>query len=432
MIDQSSPAASKRIFTITEQNVLAVLNTRTGQIVWRKVFEPDSGIIYKLVLSANSLLTISGPSKIVRAWDSAKGSFLWESNALPFIRTDEQGKVIPKIISFGEVNFEQDNDGVLLSNEKFVKLISKYDGSDIWEYAVKDTYHNLAVLQNEKLATIISIEYKEPKPTIILTYLDLETGKPVSEKIVLAPWIVDKDVSCVLSSKNVLVCLNPTKKFLASFSCSTDAKQGVFTTFPLQNYKIMPNEKFIEPSLVNVDKHHVEVKLRLDIRILVKVENEGNLVVLKIERTGGLFALHSLPKNDFVVSINTEKNSRLLNIDFYDAEKVNSEPLQKFQAPIANDKMLDTGLAIPTICSLHMYKLKEDFGFRILLVSNDFSILMLQSVGNNDAKVLWRRDESLASVVNTKMIELPPAASAERLELLHAQFSVPPKSIYFS
>ena len=430
VIDYSSPAASKRIFIITEQNVLAALNTRTGQIVWRKVFEPDNGIIYKLVLSGNSLLTISGPSKIVRAWDSAKGNFLWESNALPLKRIDEQEITVPQIISLGEVSFQQHNDGLLLSNNKFVKLISKYDGSEIWEYAVKETYHNLAVVQNEKLATIVSLEYKDSESFIILTFLDLETGKLVSEKLVLAPWITDKDVTCVLSPTNVLVCLHPTKKFLASFSCLTNAKQGVFTTFPLQNYKIMSDEKFIESSLVNVDQKHVEVKLRSDFRMLIKVENEGNLLVLKVVRTAGLFASHSLPKNDFVVSINTEKNSRLLKIDFYNAENVKSEPSQKFKAPIANNKMLDTSLALPSLCSLHMYKLKEDFGFRILLVSDDFSILMLQSVGNKDAKILWRRDESLASVVNTKMIELPPAASAQRLELLHAQFSVPPKSKY--
>ena len=428
MIDHSSPAASKRIFIITEQNVLAALNARTGQIVWRKVFEPDSGIIYKLILNANSLLTVSGQSKVVRAWDSSKGNFLWESNALPSKRIDNQDVTVPDVIPFGDVYFDHDSEGVLLSNNKYVKLISKYDGSDIWEYGVKETYNILACLQNEKLATIISLEYKNSKSFIILTHLDIETGKLVSEKLVVAPWLVDDGVTCVLSATHTLVCLHPRKNFLSSLSCSIDAKQGVFYTLPLENFKISLDEKFVEWSLTNVDKHHIEAKIRSDLRILVKIENEEMLNVLKIERTGGLFTSHSLPNTDFLVSLNLKKNSRLLNIDFYNAEGISSEPLQKFQTSIANNKMLDTSVALPVLCSLHMYKMKEDFSFRILLVLEDFSISMLQSVGNNGAKILWRREESLATVTNTKVIELPPAASAERLELLHAQFSVPPKS----
>lgn len=427
VIDHSSPAASKRIFVITEHNVLAALNARTGQILWRKVFEPNSGMIHKIILSANSLLTISGNSQVVRAWDASKGSFLWESNIVPSKTIDVHDIELPNVIPYEDV--DKNYDSVLLSNTNYVKLISKYDGSDIWEYSVKENYNVLAAIQSEKSATVISLRVQDNKSFVVLNHLNKESGKLVAEKLVPGPWLLDHGVQCVVSSNDVLVCLNPTKNFLASFSCSTEGEQGTFMITPLENFKIPTNEKYFDCSLRSVDKEHIEVKIRSDLRLLAKVESETKLKLLKIQKTAGLFTSHSLVKTNFLVSLNQEKNSRLLNIDFYDAENLKSEPAQRYQTEIVNKNMLDDQIAAPILCSLHMYKMKEDFfSFRMLLVSEDLSVTMLQSIGNSDTKVLWRREESLATVTNTKMIELPPAASAERLELLHAQFSHPPKS----
>ena len=63
------------------------------------------------------------------------------------------------------------------------------------------------------------------------------------------------------------------------------------------------------------------------------------------------------------------------------------------------------------------------------LFQRDHSISLIHSVGKNDGKFLWTREEALSTISNVKMIELPPSTSASRLELLHAQFSAQPNGM---
>ncbi|XP_053605843.1 ER membrane protein complex subunit 1 isoform X2 [Plodia interpunctella] len=72
-------STAKKIIVATEENVLAALNLKTGQVVWRHVFETGpSGNIQLLHLSEN-VVTITGSNPyLVRGWDSDTGVLLWE------------------------------------------------------------------------------------------------------------------------------------------------------------------------------------------------------------------------------------------------------------------------------------------------------------------------------------------------------------------
>ncbi|XP_066921649.1 ER membrane protein complex subunit 1-like [Clytia hemisphaerica] len=428
VFDQSSPA-SKRVYTVTQHNVLAALNARTGKIVWRKVFEPKQGVIQRLILNANTLLTVSGNRKIVRSWDTAKGNLLWESTALPY-QTCEDHDLTNIFTAQQKVFLDTDNGGVILTNQRFVKMISKDDGTDIWQYPMKnDNEYAIGAYQYPEGASIISLRIEGRTKHLFIHHLELDTGKFLSHSRISAPWLVDPSVTCVMTSSRFLFCMGPGRRILGIADCTERKEQGRFIAHPLENYGIAKSEQLVDPSVRAVTNDLVEVRLRTDLRWLVKIESETSFKILDTLSNAGLFNSYSLPNNHFVISLSQTNDQ--LNIEIYNADSVGKEvtPLQRVQTRLVNQDMVEgTRHPLASQCTVYMYKKNEDFSLRMLLVSEDYTLTMLQSVGRSEAKTLWRRDESLSTISKLQMIELPPATSASKLELLHAQFTVPPNS----
>jgi len=428
LFDSSSPT-SKRIYVSTEHNVLAALNARTGQIVWRKVFEPENGIINKLILNANNLLTVSGDSKIVRAWDTNKGHILWESDGLKYTDNGmEVLKNLPNILPQQHAVFlDPDNGGILLTNEKQIKMISQSDGTDIWQYSIKEQdefafgsfYHSEHVIS-------LSVKLKEDQRLVVVRKLEAETGKLTEEFVVPAPWITNPLVRCSVASQ-YLVCLEPAKKMLAVRNCFTKTP-SLFVVTPLLNLEHKNTLEIKEPSVRTLegDEKLIEVKLNEKYVILVRVVHDATVKLLSVLLKPGLFASFALPNRNLIVAVRKDSTNKLevATYELKQLEEANQKPLNVVHTELQNSQILDTGFPSPVKCALYMYKKKDDISFRLLLVLEDHSLSMLQSVGKSEAKVLWRREEALSSITNVQMIELPPATSASKLELLHAQFSV--------
>ncbi|CAG9858382.1 unnamed protein product [Phyllotreta striolata] len=72
---------SKRVVVITEENVLACLNAKNGQILWRQILESPKEHDVKLLHLDKDIFTVSGGSNnhwIVRGWDLVSGSLTTE------------------------------------------------------------------------------------------------------------------------------------------------------------------------------------------------------------------------------------------------------------------------------------------------------------------------------------------------------------------
>jgi len=61
----------KRVVVITEENVIASINLRQGDLAWRHVFSEDDKVEHLLDMpSSRSLVTLSEDGRNVRAWSS--------------------------------------------------------------------------------------------------------------------------------------------------------------------------------------------------------------------------------------------------------------------------------------------------------------------------------------------------------------------------
>ncbi|CAG9787053.1 unnamed protein product [Diatraea saccharalis] len=72
-------STAKRIIVATEENVLAALNLKTGQVVWRHVFESASSGNIQLLYVTEKVVTVTGSNPyLVRGWEPSTGVLLWE------------------------------------------------------------------------------------------------------------------------------------------------------------------------------------------------------------------------------------------------------------------------------------------------------------------------------------------------------------------
>lgn len=70
----------KRLIVVTEENVLASLNIKTGNIIWRQLLEDSRTQEVKYLHLGKDIITISGGlnSWYVRSWDISSGTLLFE------------------------------------------------------------------------------------------------------------------------------------------------------------------------------------------------------------------------------------------------------------------------------------------------------------------------------------------------------------------
>ncbi|XP_068622538.1 ER membrane protein complex subunit 1 [Battus philenor] len=72
-------STAKKLIVATEENVLAALHLKTGQVVWRHVFESTSTGNIQLLHVSDKVVTVTGSNPyLVRGWDSSTGILLWE------------------------------------------------------------------------------------------------------------------------------------------------------------------------------------------------------------------------------------------------------------------------------------------------------------------------------------------------------------------
>ena len=92
--DPATNATMRSVAVLTEQAVVAVLNQRTGAIVWRKQLD---GAAEVSAVAQSQLVTVSEAGKRVQSWDFRTGAMVWEARAegtVGDLVTSEDGKLV--------------------------------------------------------------------------------------------------------------------------------------------------------------------------------------------------------------------------------------------------------------------------------------------------------------------------------------------------
>ncbi|KAK6140062.1 hypothetical protein DH2020_026197 [Rehmannia glutinosa] len=129
-------AARKRVVVSTEENVVASLDLRHGEIFWRHVLGSDD-VIDQIDLAlgkCNSypvyirfyVITLSSGGSVLRAWNLPDGQMVWESTLL--------GSKASKPLLLIPTNLKVNRDNVLfVYGNGFIHAVATIDGEVIWK-----------------------------------------------------------------------------------------------------------------------------------------------------------------------------------------------------------------------------------------------------------------------------------------------------------
>ncbi|XP_014675376.1 PREDICTED: ER membrane protein complex subunit 1-like [Priapulus caudatus] len=260
-----STHSSKRIVVATEENVIAALNSKTGAILWRHVFEKTSvGIVHALYNVGNDVVTLTGGGNIIRSWNSATGVLHWESVASKSTATDNPQSLLM---------LEKKTLVVLTSDTVFA--VGLATGKIKWTAEVpnKDTVvykHFYTDLDN--LYLIGTVEGSH----VTIATISLETGKVKLQTQVPASWVL-LSTTCKMLQSGRLICFEPRMKYLYSLQ-PPSGDQFVPTALSDVMGQLMVIK---DVSFTDLHADSVGVQVAPDHHIVITVDASGQAKLVK-------------------------------------------------------------------------------------------------------------------------------------------------------
>jgi outer membrane protein assembly factor BamB len=359
------------VAVITEQKVLAVLNQRTGDIVWRKHLDSD---LAHLISSGSQLLTVSDGKTKVQSWDVRRGSMLWE-------KTTKAGAPVVSLKAL-----EDENTFLLLTRDE-VTVYSKGGAAKgslkLQEAGFKGTAFALLVgkdggafvlgeAENNQLCSARLNLAGAGKKLELAKVQDHGKNKKVSADLVIASD--DETSAIILASMD--------RKSI--FSLKANSNEGLeITTYAL------PEEALDLKSVPNAEVFYAHAKEGKRKTVIVDGESTWQVEGLVVPSNS-----YTIDGAKYVAAVETAGDScsvKILNLSKRSAEVTQTYELSESSHGVAQTIFL-TG-----------YKGKQETpGFRVLLVSSDSSLSLLQQ-----NKVVWQREEAFASVTRTAVVDFP-------------------------
>ncbi|XP_062231040.1 uncharacterized protein LOC133928637 [Phragmites australis] len=378
----SQKSGRRRVVVLTEENVIASLDLRSGDIFWRHVIDKNDPLDQLSLSLGKYVLTLSSGGTILRAWNLPDGQMIWETNLETSTPSKPQLHVLPN-------NKMAKDNLVLVSAGRWIYAVSSIDGAISWgkEFSL-DGLEIKQVLQSPEKDTVYAVGIAGSSK-LALYHLNAKTGEIVKDIQESLP-----DGLCgetVLGSDNVLVALDNTRSglFLIEFkgerisynkvhvSDLVQELSGTFKLLSLMSNGVIALQASSSVSLLKLrGTNGLEVVQRFDQPAAVSdaltiTENDGAIAVVQ----------HVDSQIEFIVKFTSDVNSEVIR------EKVNIDQHRGNVEKVFLNNYVRTD---------------RSHGFRALVVMEDHSLLLIQQ-----GEVVWSREDGLASIVDVTTSELP-------------------------
>ncbi|TVU16923.1 hypothetical protein EJB05_32927 [Eragrostis curvula] len=377
----SQKSGRRRVVVLTEENVLASLDLRSGDILWRHVIDKNDPLDQLSLSLGKYVLTLSSGGTVLRAWNLPDGQMIWETNLQTSTLSKPQLHVLPNS------KVAKDN-LVLVSAGRWIYAVSSIDGAILWgkELAL-DGLEIKQVLQSPENDVVYAVGIIGSSK-LAFYHLNAKTGEIVKDFQESLPGGLSGET--VLGSDNLLVALDKTNSglFLIKFTGErisykkvrvSDLVQDLSGTFKLLSLSngVIAMETSSSVSLLKLKgTDGLEVVQTFD-----QPASVGD--ALTITDKDGAFAIvqHVGSQIEFVIKFTSDLSSEFLR------EKVNIDQHRGNVEKVFLNNYVRTD---------------KSHGFRALVVMEDHSLLLIQQ-----GEVVWGREDGLASIVDVTTSELP-------------------------
>nr|XP_040143936.1 ER membrane protein complex subunit 1 isoform X10 [Ictidomys tridecemlineatus] len=343
---------SKKLVVATEKNVIAALNSRTGEILWRHVDKGTAeGAVDAMLLHGQDAITVSNGGRIMRSWETNIGGLNWEITldsgsfqALGLVGLQDSVRYVAVLkrttlalhhLSSGHLKWVEQ---LPESDSIHYQMVYSYGSGVVWALGIVPFSH------------------------VNIVKFNVEDGEIVQQVRVSTPWLHRLTGACGLVDEAVLVCPDPGSRSLHTLALETEWE---LRQIPLQTALVSfgtTGEKTV--AAVMTCRNEVDS---------LACFNQTYTINLYLVETGRRLL-------DTAISFSLEQN--------------------------------DTR---PERLYIQVFLKKDDsVGYRALVQTQDHLLLFLQQLAGK--VVLWTREESLAEVVCLEMVDLPLTGAQAELE----------------
>ncbi|XP_065848970.1 uncharacterized protein [Euphorbia lathyris] len=372
----------KRVVVSTEENVIASLDLRHGEIFWRHVLGTNDPIDGIEIAMGKYVVTLSSEGSIVRAWNLPDGQMVWESYL--------QGPYHSKSLFLVPSSSRVDKDNVILVFSKgCLHAVSSIHGEVLWkkEFAAESFEVQQVVLPLG--SDIIHVVGFVGSFQLDVYQIDAKNGELLKHESAEFSGGFSGEVSLV--SSDTLVVL--------------DSTGSTVTTVNFLNGQISFQKTYISDLIEDFSGKAMILPSKIagmftlksnTLTVFIRVTSEGKLEVIdKLNHVTAISGALSL-SDDLEAYALVEHRSN----DIYLTVKLGHDKDSDLLRQII--KMDQPRGTVHKVFINNYIRTDKSHGFRALIVMEDHSLLLLQQ-----GEIVWSREDGLASVIDVTTSELP-------------------------
>uniref|UniRef100_A0A5B7APM3 ER membrane protein complex subunit 1 n=1 Tax=Davidia involucrata TaxID=16924 RepID=A0A5B7APM3_DAVIN len=375
-------AGRKRVVVSTEENVVASLDLRHGEIFWRHVLGTNDAIDQIDIALGKYVIALSSEGSILRAWNLPDGQMVWES----FLPGSKPSKALLSI----PANLKVNKDNVILTySNGCLHAVSSIDGEVLWKKELATEGIEVQQLVHPLGSDIIYAVGFVGSSQFDVYQINAKNGELLKHDSAAFSSGFSGEMSLV--SSDTLVALDATRSILVPINF----RDGEITIHQAHVSDLFEDSSATAVILPSKLTGMVALKIS-SIIVFIKVADEGKLeVVDKIDHAAAVsdgilfsedqqaFGLvqHVGSKIHLTVKLGHDWSSDLLKESF--------------------EMDHQRGLVHKVFINNYI-RTDRSYGFRALIVMEDHSLLLLQQ-----GAVVWSREDGLASIIDVATSELP-------------------------
>ncbi|XP_032057421.1 ER membrane protein complex subunit 1 isoform X2 [Aythya fuligula] len=417
---------SKKLLAATQQNVVAALSSRNGEILWRHVDKgTPEGAIDAMLVHGQDAITVSNAGRILRSWETNIGGLNWET-------------------SLDTGSFQTASLVGLQDTVKYVAVLKKAaislhylsNGHLKWVEHLPESESTRYQLLYSRGTGVIHVLGIVPQSHLNVLTFSVEDGEITEQTKVAAPWLKSLNGACSVVGEAVLVCADVDTHSL--YVCSLETEQEM-KQIPLQSLDLefadgfQPRVLATQPNLINASRTQFFLQLSPTHFSLLQYKH-GLLSHLRDFQQAALVSFATTGEKTVAAVLTCRSELKPVNSDDLYAGNALEDSQKQESLTCSNQtyninlylvetgqRLLDTTItfnlehngAKPEQLYIQVFLKKDDsVGYRALVQTEDHMLMFLQQPG----KVLWSREESLAEVVSLEMVDLPLTGAQAELE----------------
>ncbi|KAG8431720.1 hypothetical protein GDO86_020301 [Hymenochirus boettgeri] len=419
-----SGLGAKKLIVATDKNIIAALNSRTGDLLWRHVDKDTAeGTVDALMMIGQDAITVSG-GRLLRSWETNIGGLNWEA-------TLESGSF--QTMSFAGSQETPRYVAVLKNSALSLHFLS--NGHLKWTEPLPESDTVQYQMLHSPYKGSVHVVGIVPQSHINILTFSVEDGSISHQARVLTPWLRSLHGTCGVVGDSFLVCGDAPMSSVHILSLLSGEET---VRHSLQSAGIEVSEDLDELGVISgarngngaaLSQFFLQISPR---RFFLMQYRDGAVSPLRDFSQVSLVNFASTGEKTVaaVMQCKTDGNQKsgpeTENLTVQSCSEGSWYcPGQTFTINLymadSGRRLLETTTSFtleqscvrPDAMFLQTFLKKDDsVGYRALVQTEDNQLLFLHQPG----KLAWLREESLADVVTMEMVDLPLTGAQAELE----------------